>query len=242
MLIESHRHTTADLRLWAELEEGDRALSRSPSLHENARRSMEEIRRFADAAPCYCSVSWGKDSVVLADLVMQVAPHVPLVWVRVEPICNPDCTAVRDAFLARHPGAAYHEFVTRCRWDGREWHARGTLEAGFAEAERVIGTRRHFSGLRADESGARRVSMRSRGLTAGDSCRPLGWWSVQDVFAWLASRNLPVHPAYAMLGGGRWPREHLRVASLGGRRGDQFGRTQWEREYYGDVLNRLARG
>ncbi|TXH99574.1 MAG: hypothetical protein E6Q76_19695 [Rhizobium sp.] len=60
-----------------------------------------------------------------------------------------------------------------------------------------------------------------------------------DVFAYLAFHGLPVHPNYAMLGAGRWPREYLRTAPLGGKRGDQFGRAEWEREYYGDVLRRL---
>jgi len=54
--------------------------------------------------------------------------------------------------------------------------------------------------------------------------------------------NLPVHPAYAMTAGGRWDRKHIRVASLGGQRGAQYGRREWEREYYGDVLRRLEAG
>ena len=42
------------------------------------------------------------------------------------------------------------------------------------------------------------------------------------------------------LPGGRFPRDRIRVASLSGRRGDGMGRAEWEREYYGDVLRRLA--
>ena len=63
-----------------------------------------------------------------------------------------------------------------------------------------------------------------------------------ETFGYLAAHDLPVHPAYAMLGGGRWERDRIRVASLGGRRGDGIGRAEWEREYYSDVLNRLAAG
>ena len=61
-----------------------------------------------------------------------------------------------------------------------------------------------------------------------------------DVMAYLARFNLPVHPAYGMLGSGRYDRERIRVATLGGERGGGAGRREWESEYYGDVLNRIA--
>lgn len=243
MLIPSPRHRPDDLRLWAELEAADLAWGNSMHLHRQVGRSVAAIRAFAAKGLAYCSVSWGKDSVALAGLLRESGVRVPLAWVKVEPIANPDCGAVRDALLASWPDRPpYHESVQWCRHDDGGWHASGTLEAGFAEVAETVGTTRHFSGLRADESGGRKVSLRHRGLATANSCRPLGWWTVQDVFGYLASRRLPVHPAYAMLGGGRWPREHLRVASLGGTRGDQFGRGLWEADYYGDVLNRLAAG
>ena len=72
-----------------------------------------------------------------------------------------------------------------------------------------------------------------------ENAGPAGLVSAADVFAYLASRQLPVHPAYAMLGGGRYQRDRIRVSSLGGRRGDGMGRAEWEREYYGDILRRL---
>jgi phosphoadenosine phosphosulfate reductase len=242
VLIPSPRHTHADLQIWSEREEADLAYAGSLAFGRQVMRSVAAAREFAARGPAACYVSWGKDSVALAGLLREAGvAGVPLVGVKVEPIGNPDCESVRDTFLASWPDRPpYHEFLQRCSHDDAGWHATGTLEAGFAEAEETVGTSRRMIGLRADESGGRKISMRHRGLATENSCRPLGWWSVQDVFAYLASRHLPVHPAYAMLGGGRWPREHLRVASLGGRRGDQFGRAEWEREYYGDVLNRLA--
>ena len=49
---------------------------------------------------------------------------------------------------------------------------------------------------------------------------------------------MPVHPNYAMLGVGRWDKYRLRVAAVGHCEGDGMGRREWEREYYGDILNR----
>lgn len=240
MLVHSDRHRPEDLELWKELEAADLAHDRTARVcTAKAERARQEIRRFVETGPCYCSVSWGKDSVVLGDLVHDVAPSVPLVWVRVEPIRNPDCADVRDAFLRLHSGCDYHEIEVWCERDEHGWHATGTLETGFRLVAARLGASRYLSGIRADESVIRAISLRHRGLATASSCRPLGWWSEADVFAYLGARGLPVHPAYGMLGGGRWDRRHLRVASLGGRRGDQFGRADWEAEYYGDVLRRL---
>jgi hypothetical protein len=109
-------------------------------------------------------------------------------------------------------------------WEQRRWK----------RAEQAIGANRHLSGVRADESGVRKIRMRRWGLSTDRTCCPLGWWSKQDAFGYAAAKNLPVHPNYAMLGGGRWPRENLRVDGLGGVRGRGIGRAEWEREYYSD--------
>lgn len=242
MLIASDRHTPADLAAWAEYEAADAAHAPSVMLRKSV-AAMAYLRLFAASGPVgYCGVSWGKDSVVVADIVRRYREAggelVPLVWVRVEPISNPDCEAVRDAFLGSWPEAEYHEIAVRCGRDAAGWHATGTLEDGFRQACERFGDRR-VSGVRADESGARTLSARTHGVATRLSCRPILQWSAADVYAYHHARGLPTHPAYAMLGGGRWPRDRLRVSSLGGRRGDGIGRRQWETEYYGDVLRRL---
>jgi phosphoadenosine phosphosulfate reductase len=83
------------------------------------------------------------------------------------------------------------------------------------------------------------MSMRIHGLATESVCRPIGWLSEQDVFALLAIHDLPTHPNYAMLGQGRWKREKLRVDAIGGHTGGGNGRSEWEHEYYGDVLARM---
>lgn len=229
MLIASPRHTSADLRLWRELEAAD--LVHGRRLVRDGRkvaRSLEALAAFTDAGPCYLGVSWGKDSVVVAHL----ARRVPLVWVRVEPWTNPDCLLVRDAYLAAHPVEVYREEVVTT-WRDREG---GTSAHGFAAAQRALGTDRHVSGVRADESRSRLLRCARWGESTPRTCAPLARWTAQDVYGYLAHHGLPVHPAYACLGGGRWPRDRIRVASLGGQRGDGLGRAEWEREYYGDAL------
>lgn len=237
MLTASERHRPEDLELWAELESADLLHARTDRMKQMKTRALDCIIEFA-RKPSYASVSWGKDSVVLAHLVWQAISTLgrmtPLVWVRVEPIKNPECAVVRDAFLEQW-ASEYREIESLCMGT----HAMGTLERGFKQAEAEFGNR-HLSGVRGDESGIRKIRMRKWGPTTGKTCAPLIYWTAQDVFAYLAANGLPVHPAYAMLGGGRYDRRHLRVSSLGGKRGDGCGRAEWEREYYGDVLNRLG--
>lgn len=223
MLIPSHRHRPEDLRLWAELEAADLDRPVPTRLIDGA---CDVIRAWHGD---YVGCSWGKDSVVLVSLVAELRPELPVVWVRMRGRDNPDCEAVRDAMLRRCQ-LNYHERVfvyEQCRHD-EHWRA----------IDREFGPRR-MTGLRAQESGRRRMSLRHLGIDTGRSCRPLAWWRETHIFAYLAQHWLPVHPAYACLGGGRWPREHLRTHGIGGQSAGNRGRREWEREYYGDVLNRI---
>lgn len=241
MLIQSYRHTPEDLELWAELEAAD-------SLRCTRNRQAEALNAIiaftVDQPPCYAGVSWGKDSVVVAHLLWCTARHVSLMHLR-PTNHNPDCDAVRDAYFAQFSGQPYvevevsYEGIDRAntphqeldRLTDQRWYA------AIREFEKPYNGR-HVLGIRADESAGRRIRMLRWGLNSPNACAPIGRWSTADVFAYLAS-ELPVHPAYAMLGGGRWPRERLRVAEIGDTHGSGGGRAEWEREYYGDVLRRI---
>jgi phosphoadenosine phosphosulfate reductase len=170
---------------------------------------------------------------------MTVAPKTPLCWIRVEPVKSPECVLVRDVFLRRFPKCDYHETEVVCEKDEDGWHATGTLEKGIKILDERFGPRT-ILGIRAEESSHRFLSIASSGCNTKNKSRPCGSLTEKDVFGLLSMHDLPIHPAYAMTGGGRWPREHLRVASLGGKRGQGFGRLEWEREYYADELRRIG--
>ena len=74
------------------------------------------------------------------------------------------------------------------------------------------------------------------------SFAPFRFFRVADIFAYMSMFDLPIHPNYAMVGGGRWDRNRIRVTSIGNREGTGHGRAEWEREYYGDVLARIESG
>ena len=238
MLISSHRHRPEDLAIWAELEAADRI--NGERLIESGRieRAIAEIRRFAADGPCYCAVSWGKDSVVVADLVMRAGVDVPLcnIW-QAGSQHDPEVFRVRDEFLRVWGSPEFHQIDVAAGDFGQRDNSRAaSLVAGISQATRKFGTTRYIGGVRSEESFVRRMRAIMGSKT---TCQPLNWWSAGDVFGYLAARGLPVHPAYAMTGGGRWSREHIRVSIIGGQKGRGWGRLDWEREYYGDLIRQM---
>lgn len=230
MLIQSPRHKADDLEIWQELEQADIVAGIQSQKVEQSKTAVLE---FSNSGPCYCGISWGKDSTALFHIANIVGFSGPFVWMRYGKATNPECESVRNASLMRWPDCDYREIDVGEAEDQRD---------DFSRAVQITGTRRYMSGVRADESGMRKIVMRRWGTATEITCRPLGWWTTQDVFSFLAIESLPVHPNYAMLGGGRWQRKYLRTASIGGERGNQFGRREWEQEYYGDVLRRMEAG
>jgi len=255
VLIETSRHTREDLQYWRNvLQPMDDLLSQGRALLLKAERSIRDIRKFWRGAG-YAGVSWGKDSVAMLDLVCRAGLDIPAVWVRVEPITNPDCLLVRDAFLERWPSLEYHEI--EMRWTparAEAWAAMTSNRSlgytpknpagrqGFRIAAERFGDR-HISGVRGQESRTRNMRMRRWGVETERTLAPIGWWSVQDVFAYLHLRDLPVHPAYGMTRGGLIKREAIRVDLIGGGRGAGMGysRVDWEGLYYPDVVDRAQR-
>lgn len=241
-LIVTDRHAPEDLEVWARLERLDRlrVLQGRRRMDRMEAAAMEAIRDFFAAGPGYVGTSWGKDSVVVAHLAWRVDPEIPVVWCRLEPYDNPHCVQVRDAFLSVHSGA-YHEVTVQGPplVDGSL--PTGARRPAFALAAERFGDR-YVSGVRSEESGARKLREMHFGIATDRTCAPITRWTGEDVFAYLCRYELPIHPAYAMTRGGRLERKRLRVASLGGLRGIGVGRREWERHYYGEELARLGIG
>lgn len=245
MLMRSHRHKSDDIALWESYESGDHAHC---GLEPKVERSLNALREFSKTGSAYCGVSWGKDSVVVAHLCRMVDPSIPLIHLRPSNH-NPDCDSVRDDYLQRFPGQAYEEVEIDYSDLHSRIQAKHLLDAAtdklWYEAIGKLNKRfggRYILGLRSDESTVRKLRQLVHGESSKNACAPITRWKTADVFGYLAVNNLPVHPAYAMMGGGRWPRERIRVAEIGDVHGTGGGRTAWETEYYGDVLRRIFAG
>lgn len=249
-LLDSHRYLPGDLEDWERSARMDALLAQSPRLAKKEERAIKVIRDFfANDSTGYLGVSWGKDSVVTAHLVWRaMGDEVPVVWVKIDPLYNPDCELVRDVFLDRFD-IGYYEFEVPWR-QGQEdlWRqlaqSGSTSSLGYSppESAAAVGFRkaikwfgnRHVSGVRGQESNIRHFRMAKYGENSPNTCAPIGWWSTADVFAYLHKHGLPVHPAYAMSMGGTLDRERLRVDAFGGGKGSH--RARWEAVYYPDRM------
>lgn len=242
MLIDSPRITAHDRQIWQSHHRYDRILSGDHRWPSREQAASEAIRQWWATNPDgVCSTSWGKDSVCVAHLVVATGLPIPIVWVRSDPFETPECEHVRDAFLAAHPGVEYREISVPLRnpkrgEPGHEAHVLNGTGRQDVLAEAI--PTGYISGVRADESRIRTMSIAHRGLVTRRTCRPIGRWTGADVFAYLHRHDLPVHPAYAMTLGGYRDRQWLRVHPLcsnlpGAHRTDH---ATWEDTYYKDVI------
>ena len=240
MLIPSRRHTKEDLELWRDYAEMDAINASRPQLQRKVVESLAVIREFTAQGRAYAGVSWGKDSVVIAHLLWRLKQDIHLWNLRVASVRNPYCDEVRDSFLSKFPFQTYSEKMVdystvppREEIGFLEWE-KGTYkiwDKAWVAVNQESGER-YISGVRMEESSARTLRFYIHGFSSKNTCAPLSKWKTDEVFAYLALHDLPVHPNYAMLGGGRWKREQIRVAEIGDYKGTQFGRAEWEKEYY----------
>lgn len=237
MLIASSRHRPDDLDVWALRERMDLMHYRTRRMMALVDAAKARLEAFcADRA--YLAVSWGKDSVVVADIAARMGLGLPLYWYRQVPHANPDCDAVRDACFGQWGRHTYTEQAWRAVAIEDGWSTPSWAEC-LREIHAAYGDR-YISGIRGQESGIRRIVQARWGAATERTCRPIVDWREDDVFAYLAGRGLPVHPAYACSFGGMLERRSLRVSTMGSDRGAGHGRAHWEQSYYGDHIEAVT--
>lgn len=161
----------------------------------------------------YVAFSGGKDSSVMLHLAHQILGPVEariILWPESDIISN--FGAVISAWRERWPGVAIREVhlyredsgdTVSDRWDALHDECRAYL-----------------IGLRADESRARLITLKTHGVmyrTVAGLLRasPLAWWRTADVAAYTIAKDLPVLDNYAAGGfkertSTRVPREEVR--------------------------------
>lgn len=236
------RCTPRDWQVWLERAQEDEPWSATQAHRRRVEVASRALADFCSGPRGHISVSWGKDSCALLLVALRLGVDWPVVYVRLDPVENPDCATVRDAWCTKYPGlsARYHEVEMRCapKSSTGRYDTNAAYAAGFAECRRRFGVRR-VSGVRAEEASTRALAVAVHGL--GDdhdrTGRPIGRWEARDVFAWL--RDEPLHPAYPCTMSGAYERGRVRVNNLWGLYGEGHGRWEWERTYYGDAIREI---
>lgn len=240
MLITCDRHTKKDLELWEEYQQSDliHFEMNKKKFEYKIEKALNEIKNFNTGSE-YVSVSWGKDSIALLHLCLTAQIKLNVVYVKPLYTFNPYCLNIRDWFISKF-NFKYNEIEIDY---GNDYYNNSMVEEKdsdkiFLNAFKQFGNRRYI-GIRASESGIRRISRVYHGISTENVCRPIIDWKEQDIFSYLAYNDLPIHPNYAMLGNGRYERNRLRVDEIGGVQGNSFGKSEWEKEYYPDILRKI---
>ncbi len=188
---------------------------------QHKRRVMAAIQRIqtalADSTQPYVAFSSGKDSMVVLALVERITGGVVAHWTDDE-LEYPETVAMMEAMTGDLA------FVTTL---GRSEHAgwftpwsdppywRDPLPGAIHKTMPAddymasLGYDLTFTGVRAEESRKRRDWLRYADMTWGASypvrsgtgrrCTPIHDWTVDDVWAYIATHNLPVNPVYHRL-------------------------------------------
>lgn len=221
---------------------------------EDARRVIAEARTHGRVA---ISVSGGKDSLVTWHLVRTVDPSAPAAWFDSGAELTGTEAYVRDVLGATRI-APVRDLPDMCRYAGW-WGYRTPTDptATFDVLETLIyepsarvlaetGCTVMAIGLRGEESVGRRWSARRRGalyFSEADGvwhCCPLASWSTADVWAYIASRDLPYHWAYDAMAAQGMPRREQRIGTVLGGKTASFGSIARTKRIDPTLYNRLA--
>ena len=242
-LLRSDRHKRGDLEHWKDLLCADKKRFGLQSYKRAIDRAVWRVSDFHERKKgrYYVCTSWGKDSVMVLHLFVSQGIFPRTVYIRNLKRENPECLPVRDEFLFRWPDIPYEEVVYDYDNADATWFDQKGRPIKWYQVLRDLRDRYgiHVTGVRACESTERLLRYGRYGVESKWSFAPLGVISTEDVFAYLAQHDLPTNAVYAMTGGGRWDRHKLRVAAIGNERGKGFGREEWEREYFGDIVARI---
>lgn len=185
------------------------ARSTLPAFGRKVAKALSIIEEALALGPAYVSLSWGKDSVVMLHLCQQVQPDILAGFYGApeqELIDNYQETEAK--YVEMFPETRLHTVIARPEWAGTKATISDRL--GLLPLFPV-----NFIGLRYEENPKKRgMSLSRYGEIHQYSDKtwrvcPLAWWKLDDVWTYIASRNLPYLKSYD-LGLNRRTTPHLR--------------------------------
>lgn len=208
---------------------GDTIHAQLESFQRRVEQALADIERAGAHGRIGISYSCGKDSTVVLDLVRRVYPDAPAAWF--DSGCEWSGTADLAAHYRAERIAPVMDFPSMCRYCGW-WGYRhpedrsATFDVGetliYEPSVRFV--ERHdlrvmALGLRAEEGVGRHWNAKRGALYYSQRDEiwhlcPLAWWTVDDVWAYIASRGLRYHPVYDAMAQAGIPRPRQRIDFL----------------------------
>lgn len=178
-------------------------LARLPGFKQKVEQAKSVIENALDVAPAYVSCSWGKDSIVLLNLVQQIRPDI-LVVHYASPESAAGITAnfpeVIAQYRAKFPNTNYKELVALPEWANTPDTVLDRLASILPPEYKLA-----FVGLRKQESRPRRIVLNKYGILhqyqsgkhkGNWRCCPLANWKTEDIWTYIVSRDLPYLNTY----------------------------------------------
>lgn len=215
--------------------------ARSPGHRQQLERSRAIIREFlALATNPYIAWSTGKDSTACIGLVREqrnvVAVNhdngveLPDNYLILQQVNNVLVHKTKTLFLDLMDVHGFESSKLRKKNFVKEFETSGDYDGV------VLGLRKQESAVRKRYVN-RPIYQRKDGVWV---CLPILYWSIEDVFAYLLTEGLPIHPMYTRRSS--QPLEHRRVGGFmsSRNRGSEFGRFVWLREQYPELWQEIS--
>lgn len=201
----------------------------------------------------YIAFSTGKDSLVVAHLVWEVAPATPAIYFDAE-CAFPESEALLEQMalagrpVERWPCGSFLDILAAAGGPDAPGIELATMRSTVYEpVRRLIDARGYdavFLGLRAAEAKGRRLLIRSRGCLFDNDrdgtleCLPVAWWTDRDIWAYIHSRGLTYNRAYDRMAS--LPPAERRVSYWAGESERHNGRWSWLRRRYPELWNQFV--
>lgn len=181
-------------------------------MDEKVEKALAFIRKaYEDYENLAVLSSWGKDSVVVMHLVIQVKPDIPVVFI--DTTFKPKATyklmndLVKDWNLNLKVFKSHRledkTFMENIVFGPKLWKGNPDLCCQIFKVEptqRAVEELKldaWFSGLRATESEKRSIFKKIHKQGEFTRLHPIHDWTEADIWRYMACHNLPVHPYYA---------------------------------------------
>lgn len=210
------------------------------------KRRLAEARRIVSealsksAAP-YVAFSTGKDSTVVAGLVREQRPAIPLTW-------SDDQWYLPESleYVTRLKQAGVDVRQIRTSAHHADWFSVAGDWDGIPDYARQQEWNLVFLGLRQEENSYRRIHLRKFGplfLAASDGywhCNPIWQWTWRDVWAYIHSTGLDYNRAYDKMAEMGIPPERQRIGPLAVERVLGYGQLAILKRGWPDLFNEYA--
>lgn len=220
-----------------------------PRFKKNVEKSKNIIKEFLSICPeSYLAWSTGKDSTCVRHLLSIINPNIPSIHFDLG-VEYPSTYEYKKLFpdtITFKPEIGIIDKLQKYGFDTKEAATHCKKPAFINEFKNeLLKYKGFFMGLRYDESRARSY-LRKRGSIYQKKdgnwiCNPISFWKFHDVFAYLYSNEIPIHPHYTMKNSSQPVKERRVSGFLAGRnRAANFGRFFWFSRQYPDIFKEMC--